>query len=39
MDDLILLSVGAYFKKIEEETLKGLLSRFLIPTAHLFGLM
>jgi hypothetical protein len=26
-------------QKIGEETLKGLLSRFLIPTAHLFGLM
>jgi hypothetical protein len=25
-------------QKIGEETLKGLLSRFLIPTAHLFGL-
>jgi hypothetical protein len=26
-------------QKIGEETLKGLFSRFLIPTAHLFGLM
>jgi hypothetical protein len=26
-------------QKIGEETLKGLLSRFFIPTAHLFGLM
>jgi hypothetical protein len=26
-------------QKIGEEILKGLLSRFLIPTAHLFGLM
>jgi hypothetical protein len=26
-------------QKIEEETLKGLFSRFLIPIAHLFGLM
>jgi hypothetical protein len=26
-------------QKIEEETLKRLFSRFLIPTAHLFGLM
>jgi hypothetical protein len=26
-------------QKIGEENLKGLLSRFLIPTAHLFGLM
>jgi hypothetical protein len=26
-------------QKIGEETLKGLFSRFLIPTTHLFGLM
>jgi hypothetical protein len=26
-------------QKIEEETLKGLFSKFLIPAAHLFGLM
>jgi hypothetical protein len=26
-------------QKIGEETLKGLFSRFFIPTAHLFGLM
>jgi hypothetical protein len=26
-------------QKIGEETLKGLFSRFLIPAAHLFGLM
>jgi hypothetical protein len=26
-------------QKIGEETLNGLFSRFLIPTAHLFGLM
>jgi hypothetical protein len=26
-------------QKIGEETLKGLFLRFLIPTAHLFGLM
>jgi hypothetical protein len=26
-------------QKIEEETLKGLFSRLLIPVAHLFGLM
>jgi hypothetical protein len=26
-------------QKIGEETLKGLLSRFLIPTAYLFGLV
>jgi hypothetical protein len=26
-------------QKIGEETLKGLFSRFLIPIAHLFGLM
>jgi hypothetical protein len=26
-------------QKIGEETLKGLLSKFLIPDAHLFGLM
>jgi hypothetical protein len=26
-------------QKIREETLKGLFSRFLIPVAHLFGLM
>jgi hypothetical protein len=26
-------------QKIGEETLKGLFSRFHIPTAHLFGLM
>jgi hypothetical protein len=30
---------GGKVQKIGEETLKGLFSIFLIPTAHLFGLM
>jgi hypothetical protein len=39
MEDLTLLGIGAKLQKIGEEALKGLFSRFLIPAAHLFGLM